>query len=259
MTAANSFSLGQKPGYLTPPAYSNSMDERIKTGIAGWDNLLGGGMIPRSINLLSGCSGSGKTLYTISYIYNGAAMYGQKGVYITLEEMRENVLRDAKLIGLGVDKVSEEKMAVYDMSSLRVNAINTSDEVDNEDSPLRLKNLLEFIKLNYSDVTRLGLDSIVPIAIAYPDEHIFRAELFRFMMGLKRMGITVLFTTEISYSSNDTSRFGMEDFLADSVTLLRMREEWGRQVKVHKMRGSNHAKNFADYEISANGVNVIYK
>jgi KaiC/GvpD/RAD55 family RecA-like ATPase len=108
-------------------------------------------------------------------------------------------------------------------------------------------------------VTRLGLDSIVPIAIAYHDEHVFRAELFRFMMSLKKMGITVVFTTEIPLSSNDTSRFGMEDFLADSVTLLRVREEWGRQIKVHKMRGSNHIKNFVDYDISSNGINVMYK
>jgi KaiC/GvpD/RAD55 family RecA-like ATPase len=73
------------------------------------------------------------------------------------------------------------------------------------------------------------------------------------------MGITVVFTTEIAYSSNDTSRFGMEDFLADSVTLLRMREEWGRQIKVHKMRGSNHVKTFVDYDISSNGLKVLYK
>jgi KaiC/GvpD/RAD55 family RecA-like ATPase len=235
------------------------MEERIKTGIEGWDNLLGGGFIPHSINLICGCSGTGKTLFTTSYLYNGAVKYGQKGVYITLEEMKENILRDSKIIGLDLDKVGEDLLAVYDMSSLRANAINTKDEVDSEESPLRLDNLFEFIKLNYSDVARLGLDSIVPIAIAYPDEHVFRAELFRFMIGLKRMGITVVFTTEISYSSNDTSRFGMEDFLADSVTLMRMREEWGRQIKVHKMRGSNHVRNLVDYEISPSGIKVLYK
>ena len=140
-----------------------------------------------------------------------------------------------------------------------MNALNTTDELNSDASPLRLDNLLEFIKLNYADVELLGLDSVVPIAIAYDSEQVFRAELFRFMMSLKKMGITTVFTTEILYSSNDTSRFGMEDFLADSVTVLRMREEWGRQIKVHKMRGSNHYKNFVDYDISNAGVKVLYK
>jgi circadian clock protein KaiC len=235
------------------------MDERIKTGIEGYDNLLGGGFIPHSINLLCGCSGSGKTLFTLSYVYNGATKYGQKGVYITLEEMRDHIIRDSKSVGLDLENLDEEMMVMYDLSSLRVNTLSTSDELESDESPLRLDNILEFIKLNYGDVMRLGLDSIVPLAIAYHDEQVFRSELFRFMISLKKMGITTVFTTETAYSSNDTSRFGMEDFLSDSVTLFRLREEWGRQIKVHKMRGSNHVKNFVDYDISSHGLKVIYK
>ncbi|MFH0861514.1 MAG: ATPase domain-containing protein [Candidatus Altiarchaeota archaeon] len=235
------------------------MEERIKTGISGYDNLLGGGFVPHSVNLICGCSGSGKTLFTMSYLYNGVQQFGQRGVYITLEEMKDNIIRDSKAVGMDVGAVDDEKLMIYDMSSLRLNAVQTSDEIDSNESPLRLDNLLEFIRLNYSDVARLGLDSIVPIAIAYHDEHVFRAELFRFMMSLKQMGITVVFTTEIALSSNDTSRFGMEDFLADSVTLLRVREEWGRQIKVHKIRGSNHMRNFVDYDISSSGIKVMYK
>jgi KaiC/GvpD/RAD55 family RecA-like ATPase len=235
------------------------MDERVLTGISGYDNLLGGGYIRNSVNLIAGCSGAGKTLFTLSFLYNGVVKYGQRGVYITLEEMRDHIVRDATLVGLDMGKVDDEQLMIYDMSSLRVNAVETKDEVDSESSPLRLDNLLEFIRLNYSDVDRLGLDSVVPIAIAYHDDHVFRAELFRFMMSLKKMGMTVVFTTELPLSSNDTSRFGMEDFLADSVTLLRVREEWGRQIKVHKMRGSNHTKTFVDYDISPSGIKVIYK
>ncbi len=233
-------------------------DERIRTGIEGYDNILGGGFIPKTTNLICGCSGSGKTLFTTSFLLNGAKE-GRKAVYITLEEMKEHVIRDCKKVGIDLESVDSDLLWAYDLSSLRVNALNTSDELNSDASPLRLDNLLEFIKLNYSDVELLGLDSVVPIAIAYDSEQVFRAELFRFMMSLKKMGITTVFTTEILYSSNDTSRFGMEDFLADSVTVLRMREEWGRQIKIHKIRGSNHFKNFVDYDISENGVKVLYK
>jgi KaiC/GvpD/RAD55 family RecA-like ATPase len=129
--------------------------------------------------------------------------------------------------------------------------VNTSDELDSSESPLRLNNLLELIKINYSDVTRLGLDSIVPIAIAYQNDHVFRAELFRFMISLKKMGITVVFTTEISYSSNDTSRFGMEDFLADSVKCF---HERGAADKVHKMRGSIRKNRRLRHKLQRSGI-----
>jgi circadian clock protein KaiC len=234
------------------------MDERVKSGVSGYDNLLNGGFIRNSINLISGCSGSGKTLYTLSYLCAGARD-GEKGVYITLEEMTDHIIRDALRVGMDLKEFDDDIFMMYDMSSLRVNALNTMDEVEKEESPLRLDNLLEFIRINYSDTQRIGIDSIVPMAIAYSDDRIFRAELFRFMMGLKKMGITVLFTTELPYSSNDTSRFGMEDFIADCVTILRMREDWGRQIKIHKMRGSDHYKNFVDYDISAAGLKVLYK
>ncbi|MBD3388469.1 MAG: hypothetical protein GF416_05305 [Candidatus Altiarchaeales archaeon] len=240
-------------------AKGDLMSDRIKTGIEGYDNLLGGGYIPESINLIAGCSGSGKTLFTLSYLLNGAEKFGQKAVYITLEETMSQIKRDCKTIGLDLDSVGEEMLALCDMSSLRANVISTQDELESEESPLRLDNLFEFIKINYSDCVRVGLDSIVPLAIAYHDEQIFRSELFRFMMALKKMGATTLFTTEISYASDDISRFGMEDFLSDSVTLLKMTEEWGRQIKVHKMRGSDHVKNFVDYDISSNGLKVMYK
>jgi KaiC/GvpD/RAD55 family RecA-like ATPase len=233
--------------------------ERIKTGIEGFDELLGGGFIPSTLNLLTGCSGSGKTIFAMSYIYNGAMKYNQKGVYITLEEMRKHIFRDSKSIGMELENADEDKFMVYDLSSLRKNVLDTVDELESKESPLRFSNLLEFIKINYSDVTRLALDSIVPLNIAYNSFDVFRAELFRFAIGLREMGITSLITTEVPVSSDDLSRFGMEDFIADTVIVFKMTDKWGRQIKVHKMRGSDHSKNFVDYQISSNGLKVFVK
>jgi len=72
------------------------MSKRVTTGIVGFDNLLGGGFIPNSVNLLAGCSGSGKTLFTLSYLLHGAQKEGDKCLYITLEEMRDHIIRDCK-------------------------------------------------------------------------------------------------------------------------------------------------------------------
>ncbi len=233
--------------------------DRIATGIEGLDELLGGGFVPNTLNLVTGCSGSGKTLFAINYIFNGATKYGQKGVYITLEEMREHLARDCRTIGLEFDDADEEKFMVYDLSALRSNILDTKDELEDENSPLMLSNLLELIKLNYSDATRIAIDSIVPFKIAYENVDVFRAELFRFSIKLRQMGITALMTTEVPIASDDLSRFGIEDFISDSVILLKLREKWGRQLKIHKMRGSDHTKDFVDYQISEDGLKVYLK
>jgi len=233
------------------------MMERVKTGIEGYDKLLHGGYVPNTVNLVSGCSGAGKTLFAISYIHNGAKEYGQKGVYITLEEMMDHLERDLKTVGLDFDDVDEELFQRYDLSGLRHNILSTEDDRSSPESPLLLSNLLEFIEINFSDADRLALDSVVPLNMVYDDLKEFRSELFRFTIGLKNLGFTSLLTTEVPYGSSDLSRFGLEDFLADSVTLLNIQEEWGRRVKVHKMRGSDHVKDYVDYDISASGVKVM--
>ncbi|MBD3262274.1 MAG: hypothetical protein GF334_11530 [Candidatus Altiarchaeales archaeon] len=233
--------------------------ERVKSGIEGFDNLLGGGFLNHSVNLLSGCSGSGKTIFAVYYIYNGAKKFGEKGLYITLEEMTEHIVRDVGEIGLNLEDVDDELFHMYDLSALRANVLSTKDELSSPESPMRLDNLLEFIELNFQDAKRIAIDSLVPLNMVYEDMKTLRGELFRFTIGLKRLGITTVLTTEIPYSSHDLSRFGMEDFLSDSVTVFRMREEWGRQVKVHKMRGSNHFKDYVDYTISNQGLQVMYK
>lgn len=230
--------------------------ERVKTGIEGYDKLLGGGYIENTLNLLSGCSGAGKTLFAISYIYNGAKM-GEKGVYITLEEMMDHIIRDCSTVGIDFGQVDQELFLRYDLSALRHNILSTEDERNSPESPMLLGNLLEFIELNFKDVQRLALDSVVPLTMVYPDLNVFRSELFRFANGLKKLGVTTVMTTEIPYSSKEISRYGIEDFLADSVTVLNIQEDWGRKIKVHKMRGSDHIKEYVDYGISDMGIQIM--
>ena len=67
--------------------------ERAKTGIPGFDELVGGG-IPRGRTvLLAGGSGTGKTIFGTQFLYNGALM-GENGLYLTLEEKPKNIRRE---------------------------------------------------------------------------------------------------------------------------------------------------------------------
>ena len=57
--------------------------ERVPTGINGLDELLSGGYIRKSMNLLSGSPGSGKSILAMQFIINGAVKHNEPGVYIS--------------------------------------------------------------------------------------------------------------------------------------------------------------------------------
>jgi circadian clock protein KaiC len=230
---------------------------RVKTGINGFDKMLNGGYIFNSLNLVSGCSGTGKTLFAMSFIYEGAVNYGEKGLYITLEEDTPQIVKNCRTIGMDIEKIPQDKITLFDLASLR-KMYTTKEEFERKDSPLDIQTLIELIKRNSDGVKRLAIDSVVPLSLRYPNINEFRSELFRLRMVLKDMNMTCLLTTEIQISSKDISRFGIEDFIADSVTVLKPTEDGSNFIRVHKLRGSDHLKDAVRYEVTSTGLRVAF-
>jgi len=69
---------------------------RVPTGIEGLDNLIQGCFIPGSTIMLAGRSGTGKTLFGAQFIYTGAKVYGERGLYVTFEQRPEDIIADVK-------------------------------------------------------------------------------------------------------------------------------------------------------------------
>ncbi len=80
---------------------------KLRTGIPGLDDLIGGGIPEGSTTLISGRSGSGKTIFGIQYLYNGASEHDEPGILVTLE-VRPNDLR-AEALQFGWDLSELEK------------------------------------------------------------------------------------------------------------------------------------------------------
>lgn len=72
-----------------PPA-SLPVQERASTGIAGLDDVLGGGLPVRHLYLIEGNPGSGKTTLGLQFLRQGAAA-GERGLYITLSETTDEL------------------------------------------------------------------------------------------------------------------------------------------------------------------------
>src|ERR1022692_198293 len=86
-----------------------SEGDLIKTGIAGLDSILLGG-IPRSnVILVQGVTGSGKTLMGLEFIYRGIIQFDEPGLVVVFETSPDKVIRDAAGFGWNLDELREQK------------------------------------------------------------------------------------------------------------------------------------------------------
>ena len=74
------------------------MVERVSSGITGLDKHMEGGFVKNSINLISGATGTGKTIFGLQYILDGLQK-GENGVYISLEQEPEDIFADVAIFG----------------------------------------------------------------------------------------------------------------------------------------------------------------
>ncbi len=230
---------------------------RIPTGIPGLDELISGGFPENTVNLVSGPAGSAKSLTAIQYIYNGVKDKDETGIYITLEEPRENVIRAMDIYGMDVTKYeSDGKLILLDLGEVRRRLESSEEEgvVGFEGLVKLLKNLLEF-----TGAKRLAVDSLTAVGLYYEDSPgRLRRELFKFAGFLKESNVTTLLVTE-SIEGQQLTRYGIEQFVADSFIVLGLEDVKGelrRTITVRKMRFTKHDTMKHPMLITSSGINI---
>ncbi len=230
---------------------------RVPTGISGLDELITGGFAQKTVNLVSGPAGSAKSLMATQYIYNGVKSLNEVGIYLTLEEPRENVIRAMSAYGMDPTKYEEEgKLILLDLGEVRRRIAGAEEEGVVGFGALieLLKNMLEFTKAK-----RLAIDSVTAVGLYYEDSPgKLRRELFRFCGFLKERDVTTLLVTE-SIEGEQLTRYGVEQFIADSFIVLGLDDVKGelrRTITVRKMRFTKHDTMKHPMLITSTGINV---
>jgi circadian clock protein KaiC len=226
--------------------------ERIKTGIKGYDDMLGGGFLPETANLVEGAPGTGKTTLGMQFIYNGIVQYGEPGLILTFEEFPQYYYRDAASLGWDL-------RALEQAGKLRI--LLSSPEVTLADLA-RVGGMIESAARELG-VRRVLVDSLSHFERLAHAPGGLRARLYGFINGLKREGLTAVLTREHEALFGDAPR-GTDDiaFVVDSYTLLRYVEidsAVRRALLVLKVRGSDHAKDIRQFEITSTGLEVRAK
>jgi circadian clock protein KaiC len=207
--------------------------------------MCGGGFFRDSVILVSGATGTGKTL-TVTQFLNGGAAVGERCLLLAFEESREQLFRNAIGWGVDFDKLERDGM-------LRV-VCDYPEVATLEDWLLSIQKIVEEFK-----PSRVALDSLSAI------ERVGTVKAFReFVIGLtsfiKHKEITGLFTSTTSTLMGGSSiTEGHISTLTDSIILLRYVEMFGdmkRGITVLKMRGSAHDKGIREFSIDKRGMHL---
>lgn len=220
--------------------------ERTKTGVFGLDELLRGGIPKGNLVVISGDTGSGKTCLCLGFLYNGAVKYNENGVYISLEEKEEDIIKSAKLFGWDYAKAIEEKKI----------KIVTIELYDFE----RLKNTIEDTVISVG-AKRVVIDPGVIFRLFFEKELEARKRILSLAKMLKELGVTTLITNELELGK-EKGLFGLEEYVADGVILLyhsRVNNYFVRSVAILKMRGTEISEKLHPIKISPEGIKILSK
>jgi circadian clock protein KaiC len=223
--------------------------ERVKTGIPGLDEMLWGGLLPQTANLVEGAPGTGKTTLGMQFIYHGIVACDEPGLILTFEEFPQQYYSDALGFGWDFRQMERENKLRIVMSSPEVSL------ADLEQVGGRIETLVREI-----GAKRILVDSLSHLKRLSKDPSHLRSIVFKFINALKREGLTAMLTRESGALLGEAG--GADNalaFLVDSYILLRYVEiesTINKALLVLKMRGSNHDKGIRQYEITPRGIEI---
>ena len=159
--------------------------ERVKTGIPGLDDMLMGGFLPQTANLVEGAPGTGKTTLGMQFIYHGIVACGEPGLILTFEEFPQQYYSDAASFGWDFRQLEQD-------GKLRV--IMSSPEVSKAD----LERVGGRIERQVQEIgaRRILIDSLSHFERLAEDPTELRPVVYGFVNALKREGLTSVLTRE---------------------------------------------------------------
>ena len=226
---------------------------KTATGINGLDEITEGGLPKGRPTLICGDAGTGKTLFSLEFIVNGATKFNEPGVFFAFEEKTEELAINVASLGFDIKKLIASKKMKVDHVHIDRTEIEETGEYDLEGLFIRLGYAIDSI-----GAKRVVLDTIENLFSGLENEGILRAELRRLFVWLKDKGVTAIITGE--RGDGKLTRQGLEEYVSDCVIVLdnRIQNQIStRRLRVVKYRGSIHGTNEYPFLIDEDGISVL--
>lgn len=221
--------------------------KRVSSGIPGFDKLVQGGFKEKSINLVIGGPGSGKTIFAMMFLVEGFKK-GEPGIYVTFEEKKEKMYEDMKSFCWDIEKYEKEGLfsyLEYTPEQVKKVLIEGGGTIDSVVTKMKAQ--------------RMVIDSVTSFALLYREELAKKEAALALFEMIDRWGCTAVMT------SQDTSLRGIEvstalEFEVDSIVILYHEKKKGvrkRALEILKMRGTKVPNETYGLRIDKNGLAVL--
>ena len=234
----------------TEDALSNA---KVATGIPGLDEILGGGLPPRRLYLIQGEPGSGKTTLALQFLLTGARA-GEKVLYISLSETREEVEEVARSHGWPLDDVEIVELSAID-SQLSAQAQNTlfhASEVELTETTKLLLDAVDRVKPR-----RVAFDSLSELRLLSQTALRYRRQILAFKQYFAGRNCTTLLLDDSLADGADAHVLSLAHGV---LSLEQLSPEYGaqrRRLNVRKVRGSTYRGGHHDFVIAKGGISVF--
>ena len=230
--------------------------EKLLTSIPGFDHVANGGLPKGRTTLITGSAGTAKTVFASQFLVEGIRHADEGGVFVTFEESVDDIRRNMHGFDWDIPGWERDgKWAFVDASRHDIETIFMG-EYDLRALLARIQHAI--VKV---DAKRVSLDSLGAIFAQFTDSAMLRSELYHIASALKQMDVTTIMTAERTDEYGKIARFGVEEFVADNVVVLRNvleEEKRRRTVEILKFRGTSHRKGeFPFTVIPGRGIVVI--
>ena len=222
--------------------------EFIKTGIPGLDEVLKGGLRKNTSILLEGDPGTGKTIFALQFIIEGAKN-NEAGLYLSAEEDIDSIREYAKSLDLNLDNYEKKGLITFIQQ------------------PLKNRKLMSIAAspsfIREKKIKRIVLDSLTLFKYMHiAGEMDYRKEVLLFLENMKTEDTTLLATAEVENPDIDEINYNAEDFLFEGlirICKIRKGSSFERCLFVSKMRGQDHSLDIFPVTIRKGGIKVHTK
>jgi circadian clock protein KaiC len=231
--------------------HENFLD-KVPTGIAGFEEISYGGLPKGRSTLISGSSGSGKTIFACQLLVEGIRQFNEAGIFVTFEENVADLTNNVKSFGWKIKDYEKKNLWRFVDAAIPFESeTKIVGDYDLEALIIRIDAALKVTKAK-----RIVLDSIGSLFHYFQDPSVIRRELLRIITFLKRKKLVVVMTSERLEEYGLVSRFGVEEYITDNVIILRNvleNERRRRTIEILKYRGSIHSAGEQSFVIDPQG------
>ena len=226
----------------------------VSTGNTGLDTILTGGLPANRLYLLEGAPGSGKTTLALQFLREGASR-GEKALYITLSETREELSVVAASHGFDLDQFE-----VFEFNSVTDVLGDGREQSVLHPWEMELGETVRLIETEVERVqpARVVFDSLSEMRLLAQDPLRYRRQVLALKQFFAGRDTTVILVDDMT-GSNTGQDTHLHSLCHGVITLERLTLDFGaarRRLQVQKLRGVDFIAGYHDFTIRKGGLKI---